>query len=188
MGDEESGRADHRSESKHVIRCVECLPDYRREDDGNDRVEPDSFRMEEALSDESILLFFEEKPVEEEEYEEYASSDEEDRCAGFDNLTHFRIIAEGRSERSEESEAWRCEVDDEPRKESSDQEYGNEYPPDQEPSPVLRLHSGEDLCVDDGVIDAGYDFEQAKSEYDDERSTDAHAAWKIGCNSCRMII
>jgi len=81
---------------------------------------------------------------------------------------HPGIGRERGKERIHRPEGGGGQPDDQPGEHPPDDEDGKEEAPEQEPAPVLLLHGGEDLGIDDGIVDARDGLKEAEAGHDQD--------------------
>ena len=168
VGDEE-GRGTHDGpESKHRA-VIEGKPDDGRQRNGDDGIEPGPLAGEDPLDGESVFFRLEKNPVTEEKYKKDPAPHEQDGRAVLDGLEGYRVAGEARREGIPGAKTRRHDPDDEPGKHAPDAEDRDQDPPGEKPPSRPRLHSLQDLGVDDGVVDAGDRLEEGKPQDDQDR-------------------
>src|SRR3989344_8172456 len=136
--------------------------------------EPHPFPLDVLFPDKPIVFWFEEEPMEEEKHEEHPTADEEDGGGRGDNSSNCGIIAERRHECPDRPELRRTEPKDKPGQQPTHDKDRDEQPPEQEPPSGPLRHLREHFCVDDGVIYAQDNLEEAKTENGEDGGEELH--------------
>ena len=163
---EEHRRPDNGAERDNRI-LFQCKPHDSRQEDRDGRIKPHALRIEESLSDKPELLLFHEEPVEKEKHQEDSAAHQEYRRRRFNCRANRLITGKRREKRIDRPEPGRCRPDNRPWQESAHHKDREKQSPSQEPSFRLLAHRTKNLRVDNGVVDTRHDFEQEKSEYDE---------------------
>ena len=185
VGNEKGRRADHGAKG-HVWIHAHGHPDHRAEEHRSHGIEPDALLQEEMLVRQADLLFLAKQPVQEEEDQENATTNQEHRRGRVDGRKHDRVTAEGGRQTADRPQAGAGDPDDGPGQEAANDEDREQQAPEQKPAPRLGPHGGQDLGVDDGIVDTAHGFEQGQAENGQRQTEDIHAS-SIAHNYARVI-